>query len=62
MALYESDITQFLRTLKDNNPELEDAQQAGRLLLWDKTPIALDDSERARAVKVKQKPYVYQPD
>ncbi len=61
-AATESDITQFLRTLKDNKPELEDAQQAGRLLLWDKTPIALDDSERARTVKVKQKPYVYQPD
>ncbi len=62
MALYESEITQFLRSLKEQKPELEKAQQQGRLLLWDKEPVALDDIGRAQQIKVRQKPYVYQTD
>jgi hypothetical protein len=62
MALYESDITRFLRELKDQKPHLEDGQAAGRMLLWDKQPIKLDELEQSRAVKVPQKPYVYQTD
>jgi hypothetical protein len=62
MALYESEITQFLRELKDQKPHLEDAQAAGRMLLWDKEPLKLDELEKSRAVKVRQKPYVYQTD
>lgn len=33
MALYESEITKFLRSLKEQQPHLEDAQQSGRRLL-----------------------------
>ena len=62
MALYESEITKFLRSLKEQNPHLGDAQQAGRRLLWDKDPLNLEELQRAQEVKVKQKPYVYQPD
>lgn len=62
MALYQSEITQFLRSLKEQKPELENAQQAGRRLLWDKSPLDLDELQRAQEVRVKQKPYVYQPD
>ncbi len=62
MALYESEITKFLRSLKEQKPDLEDAQQAGRRLLWDKDPLNLEELQRAKEVKVKQKPYVYQPD
>lgn len=62
MALYESEITKFLRTLKEQNPQLEDAQRAGRQLLWDKAPLDLDQMQRAQEAKVKQKPYVYQTD
>ncbi len=62
MALYESEITQFLRTLKQEKPHLEAAQQQGRLLLWDKDPISLEEVCRAQEVKVRQKPYVYQTD
>ncbi len=62
MALYESEITQFLRSLKEQKPDLESAQQAGRLLLWDKDPIVLEEACRTQEVKVRQKPYVYQTD
>lgn len=62
MALYESEITKFLRSLKEQKPHLEDDQQAGRRLLWDKDPLNLEELQRAQEAKVKQKPYVYQPD
>jgi hypothetical protein len=59
MALYESDITQFLKSLKDERPSLEAEQRQGRALLWDKTPINLEERARADASRVAQKPYVY---
>jgi hypothetical protein len=62
MALYESDITQFLRSLKDQKPHLEESQLHGRALLWEKDPIDLNEMEKAKAIKIKQKPYVYQTD
>lgn len=39
MALYKSEITQFLEELKTQKPELEAQQRQGRALLWDKEPI-----------------------
>lgn len=33
---YESDTTLFLKELKKQNPHLEQKQQEGRYLLWDK--------------------------
>jgi hypothetical protein len=62
MALYESEITQFLRSLKENKPQLEESQREGRAILWDKAPIDLDDLEKSRQIRVRQKPYVYQTD
>jgi len=59
MAMYESDITQFLKTLKQERPSLEAEQREGRSLLWDKAPINLDERARADASRVAQKPYVY---
>jgi hypothetical protein len=58
--LYESEATQFIAELKQKNPKLEEEQRAGRALLWDKTPINLDNSERENSSRVKQQPYVYQ--
>ena len=57
--LYESEATKFIAELKKNNPNLEEEQRAGRALLWDKTPINLDNSERENSSRVKQQPYVY---
>ncbi len=57
---YESETTQFLRSLKEANPRLEAEQQAGRALHWDKPPRSLDEQARQADARVAQKPYVYQ--
>ena len=59
---YESDLTQFLKALKQERPALEAEQRQGRALLWDKTPIDLEERQRAEASRVAQKPYVYSLD
>ncbi|TAK91234.1 MAG: DUF3460 family protein [Burkholderiaceae bacterium] len=58
--MYESDITQFIRSLKQQKPHLEAEQRKGRALLWDKTPIDLDERRRQNESRVPQQPYVYQ--
>ena len=57
---YQSELTEFLSTLKAGNPQLEAEQRAGRSLLWDKPTIDLDTQDRLKASNVSQKPYVYQ--
>ncbi len=59
MALYESEVTVFLRELKQQRPHLEQAQREGRALWWDR-PQDLDTLARDQASKVPQQPYVYQ--
>jgi hypothetical protein len=59
-SMYESDHTLFIKQLKAANPAIEQGQQAGRALLWDKAPTALSDQERRRESAVKQQAYVYQ--
>jgi hypothetical protein len=56
---YASDATQFIASLKQQNPELEAQQRQGRALLWDR-PIDRQFTAEAQAARVKQKPYVYQ--
>lgn len=60
MAMYESEATQFLKSLKAQKPHLEAEQQKGRNLLWDKAPIDLNEMRAAEVSKVPQKAYVYQ--
>jgi Protein of unknown function (DUF3460) len=57
---YQSELTEFLSTLKQKNPELEAQQRAGRARLWDLPPTDLDTQERLQASRVRQKAYVYQ--
>lgn len=57
---YESEITRFIKDLKEKNPKLEEQQRAGRALLWDKAPLDLDARDRAEQSSIKQQPYVYQ--
>lgn len=57
---YVSEFTSFLGELKQQNPNLEAEQQAGRARLWDKQKLDLDEMRRAQASRVKQKAYVYQ--
>ena len=59
MALYKSEITNFLDDLKKKNPEIELNQRKGRNLLWDKASLNLDEYKRKQEAEVKQKAYVY---
>ena len=56
---YQSDVTQFIESLKAAKPTLEQEQRAGRALLWDK---ALDREQQAqwKQARVPQQAYVYQ--
>jgi len=56
---YQSDATQFINQLKASRPELDQQQQAGRALLWDKQVDRKVWGEY-REGQVAQKPYVYQ--
>lgn len=58
---YTSDATDFLNKLKEDNPQMDAGQRAGRALLWDKK-VDRDAWSDYDAGEVKQKPYVYQTD
>jgi hypothetical protein len=55
---YQSDVTQFIDTLKQRDPQLEARQRQGRALLWDKA-LDLLSQKQWRQARVPQKPYVY---
>ena len=57
---YVSDHTKFIDELKSTTPGIEDRQQEGRSLLWDKLPISLDEEERVRQSRLRQGAYPYQ--
>ncbi|MDQ7981558.1 DUF3460 family protein [Paraburkholderia sp. SARCC-3016] len=57
--MYQSDVTQFLNSLKTKNPRLEEEQRKGRALLWDKQPVDLDEQAAARKSRVAQPRYPY---
>ena len=56
-AEYESDITRFLREMKQRRPDLERKQREARAIWWDKS---LDPDEQARFAQssVRQPGYV----
>lgn len=56
---YNSEVTQFIEQLKQQRPDLEARQRAGRALLWDKHVDRQAWSE-LRDGEVAQQPYVYQ--
>ena len=56
---YTSEATQFIDSLKAQNPKLEKAQRDGRALLWDKQ-VNREVQQDIQAGRVAQKPYVYQ--
>lgn len=59
MASYESEHTKFIRELKKQNPQIEEGQQIGQALLWDKQ-VDRDAQRRYQEAEVPQKAYVYQ--
>lgn len=58
---YKSEVTQFIDQLKEQKPDLEAQQRAGRAIWWDKN---LDRQQLAdwKQARVPQKPYVYGDD
>lgn len=56
---YKSDVTQFIDSLKQRDPQLEERQRQGRFLLWDKA-IDRQAQQEYDESRVAQKPYVYQ--
>jgi hypothetical protein len=59
--MYESEITQFLRNLKQEKPGLEARQRQGRQLLWDQE-VDRAFQAQTRASNAPQKAYVYATD
>jgi len=57
---YESEHTKFIKELKEKNPGMEERQQAGRSLLWDKAPLSLDEQRRIAESRLRQQAYPYQ--
>lgn len=57
---YESEHTKFIKQLKEKTPGMEERQQAGRALLWDKAPLSLDEQRRVNESRIRQQAYVYQ--
>ena len=57
--MYESDITRFLRELKQARPQLDAQQREARAIWWDR-PQDQETLRRHRASRVAQPPYVYQ--
>jgi antibiotic biosynthesis monooxygenase (ABM) superfamily enzyme len=58
MAIYESEITAFLRGLREQSPELPERQRAGRALWWD-CPADPEELARWKEARVRQGAYVY---
>lgn len=59
MAMYESDITRFIRELKRQRPQIELEQREGRAIFWDRQRD-LDTMKREQESRVPQQAYVYQ--
>ena len=51
MAMYESDITKFIREYLKQHPEEVESQKAGRAIWWDKT-----DKDRAPTPSMRHAP------
>ncbi len=56
---YKSDATQFIDSLKQRDPQMEERQRQGRALLWDKA-VDRQAQQAYSEANVAQMPYVYQ--
>jgi hypothetical protein len=57
---YESDITRFIRDLREKNPQIVELQKKNRATWWDK-PQDLQIQREHAAAAVPQPGYVYFP-
>ena len=55
---YQSEVTQFIEQLKEQKPDLEAQQRAGRAIWWDKR-VDRDLQQEWSQARVRQNAYVY---
>jgi hypothetical protein len=60
MAMYESDVTKFVRELLESKPELQELQRQNRATWWDKQ-LDRDQLKRDAASEAPKAPYAYFP-
>jgi len=60
MAMYESDVTRFIRDLMEKNPELEELRRKNRATWWDRK-IDLAEVKRQEESAAPKQPYAYFP-
>jgi Protein of unknown function (DUF3460) len=60
MAIYQSDVTQFLNKLKAERPHLEEEQRKGRAIWWDREPLDMEKVRQNQESRVLQQAYPYQ--
>jgi Protein of unknown function (DUF3460) len=58
--MYESELTRFIRDLKEKNPQIVELQRKNRATWWDKPQDLETQKERSEA-NVPQPGYVYFP-
>lgn len=58
--MYESELTRFIRSLKEKNPQIAELQRKNRATWWDKPQDLETWRERSEAT-VAQPAYVYFP-
>lgn len=61
VAMYESELTRFMREFLEQHPEQVEEQKKGRALWWDK-PQDLETNKRFQESHVPQKGYYYGDD
>ncbi|MEW5710591.1 MAG: DUF3460 family protein [Pseudomonadota bacterium] len=59
-AMYESDVTKFIRELMEKNPHLAEEQRKARSRWWDKK-IDLEEQRRYKEVQEPIRGYYYYP-
>ena len=57
---YKSDVTQFIDSLKQRDPQLEERQRQGRALLWDK-PLTARPSKTMPTAAWRKPPTCIRP-
>ena len=60
MAIYESELTGFLKSLQKAQPDLERKQREARAIWWDTAPDE-DEQSAYRAARVHRGSYEYYP-
>jgi len=56
---YKSEITEFITSMKSDNPELEKKQKLGRSILWDRNKSLVQKNDNVSHNEIKQSSYVY---